>query len=256
MLSRALLPSILLASTLESSLGFACRQPLRLGAMSSRVNAPSRLCLASVGATTLRAAQGDDYALEIPYGLVENADDFSSNAAKRGDTLTRVILPTVAAAALATVFYPSLSNLIKGALDTGELSIIGNDSSQFIQNFVTVNGLILSILCGNTFVFLYQQTESIYKALYAEVSEAKSLLEQTALVCSGRPFYRDVLLAIQRYVANDLKRLDYSPATLLSQRPANDPLESILYLTSVRRSRAQPARPAPRAAANPPLTRR
>ena len=43
-----------------------------------------------------------------------------------------------------------------------------------------MNGLSLSILCGNSFYFLYQQTESIYAALYAEVTEAKSLLEQVA----------------------------------------------------------------------------
>jgi len=65
------------------------------------------------------------------------------------------------------------------------------------------------------------------------VSEAKSLLEQVSLVCAGRPFYKDVLLAIQRYVSQDLKRLDYSPATLLSNKPKDDPLETILYLTSV-----------------------
>ena len=31
----------------------------------------------------------------------------------------------------------------------------------------------------------------------------------------------------------DLKRIDYSPAVLLSSKPKDDPLESILYLTSV-----------------------
>ena len=65
------------------------------------------------------------------------------------------------------------------------------------------------------------------------MSEAKSLLEQVSLVCAGRPFYKDVLLAIKRYVSQDLKRLDYSPATLLSNKPKDDPLETILYLTSV-----------------------
>ena len=56
---------------------------------------------------------------------------------------------------------------------------------------------------------------------------------QTTLVCFGRPFYRDVLLAIQRYIRNDLKRLDFNPAVLLSAKPSSDPLESVLYLTSV-----------------------
>jgi len=65
------------------------------------------------------------------------------------------------------------------------------------------------------------------------VSEAKSLLEQVSLVGAGRPFYTNVLRNIQRYVQEDLKRIDYSPAVLLSAKPADDPLESILYLTSV-----------------------
>jgi len=60
--------------------------------------------------------------------------------------LVRIILPTAVAFILSTVLYPYLSLLIKGVLDAGELSIIGNDSSQFIQNFVTVRNLILLFL--------------------------------------------------------------------------------------------------------------
>ena len=37
------------------------------------------------------------------------------------------------------------------------------------QNFLTVNGLLFSILAGNSFIFLYTQTEAIYYALFAEV---------------------------------------------------------------------------------------
>jgi len=80
---------------------------------------------------------------------------------------------------------------------------------------------------------MYQQTENLYLALYAEVSEAKSLLEQVALVCANRPIYFNVLRNIQRYIKEDLKRIDYPPAVLLSSKPKDDPLESILYLTSV-----------------------
>eukprot|EP00494_Astrolonche_serrata_P007064 UN07089 len=58
-------------------------------------------------------------------------------------------------------------------------------------------------------------------------------MEQLALVCSGRPFYRSALENISRYVANDLRRLDQPPAVLVACKPRDDPLESILYLTSV-----------------------
>ncbi|CAE8593902.1 unnamed protein product, partial [Polarella glacialis] len=77
------------------------------------------------------------------------------------------------------------------------------------------------------------QNEAIFCALFAEVSEAKALMEQIALVCSGRPFYRSALENIRRYVNNDLKRLDKPPSVLCALKPRDDPLESILYLTSV-----------------------
>lgn len=64
---------------------------------------------------------------------------------------------------------------------------------------------------------------------------AKSLLEQVALVCQGREgLYRRILKAIFKYVHEDLKKFNSDdPAELLSARPADDPLEDILYLTSV-----------------------
>lgn len=81
--------------------------------------------------------------------------------------------------------------------------------------------------------FMYQQTENVYYALFNEVTEAKSLLEQVALVCQGRSMYGRCLECIYRYVTDDLKRLQSDPAVLLSARPSEDPLESIMYMTSV-----------------------
>eukprot|EP00967_Tisochrysis_lutea_P078969 scaffold107847_cov32-Tisochrysis_lutea.AAC.2 len=74
------------------------------------------------------------------------------------------------------------------------------DEAQFIQNFLTVIGLLFSILAGNAYSALYEQQEAIYFALFQEVSEAKSLLEQTTLVCQGRPFYQAALHYIRLYV--------------------------------------------------------
>jgi hypothetical protein len=65
------------------------------------------------------------------------------------------------------------------------------------------------------------------------VTEAKSLLEQVALVCQGRSMYNKVLESMSKYVKNDLKQLQADPAILISSRPVDDPLESIMYLTSV-----------------------
>jgi hypothetical protein len=81
---------------------------------------------------------------------------------------------------------------------------------------------------------MYQQQEAIYLALFDEVTVAKSLLEQVALVCQGRDaLYHRILSCIDSYVQNDLTQFQTEPAVLLSRRPVDDPLEDILYLTSV-----------------------
>jgi hypothetical protein len=62
---------------------------------------------------------------------------------------------------------------------------------------------------------------------------AKSLLEQVALVCQGRDLlYHRILECLDKYVQMDLTNFS-NPAVMLSDRPENDPLEDILYLTSV-----------------------
>jgi len=80
-----------------------------------------------------------------------------------------------------------------------------------------------------------KQQEAIYLALFEEVTMAKSLLEQVALVSQGREIlYEKILLCIQAYVRDDLTKFnDIEPSQLISKRPCDDPLEQILYLTSV-----------------------
>ena len=95
--------------------------------------------------------------------------------------------------------------------------------------------------------------KALYLALFDEVTEAKSLLEQVALVSQGRSMYLTCLTSIAKYVKDDLlggtmttavseSKNDKSkikaspsvtPSAILSARPVDDPLESILYLTSV-----------------------
>lgn len=45
--------------------------------------------------------------------------------------------------------------------------------------------------------------------------------------------YQRCLESIAKYVENDLKQIQKDPAILLSARPVDDPLESIMYMTSV-----------------------
>eukprot|EP00633_Aureoumbra_lagunensis_P001946 CAMPEP_0197299600 /NCGR_PEP_ID=MMETSP0890-20130614/46342_1 /TAXON_ID=44058 ORGANISM="Aureoumbra lagunensis, Strain CCMP1510" /NCGR_SAMPLE_ID=MMETSP0890 /ASSEMBLY_ACC=CAM_ASM_000533 /LENGTH=210 /DNA_ID=CAMNT_0042777971 /DNA_START=64 /DNA_END=696 /DNA_ORIENTATION=- len=70
-------------------------------------------------------------------------------------------------------------------------------------------------------------------AYFEEISVAKALLEQLALVCRGRPYYDRVLQNVRRYVDRDLKRVDLPPAVVLSSKPKDDPLETIMWFTSV-----------------------
>ena len=149
-------------------------------------------------------------------------------------TLGRVVLPAVAAAALGVGYYDNISKYINvNWLDEGSITFLSSDDIQYLPSFLAVLSLLFSILAGNAYQSLYSQQEDIYFALYREVSDAKSLLEQMALVCRGRPFYLDAIRALQQYVRTDLQRLDVPPAELIARSPSKDPLETIMYLTSV-----------------------
>jgi hypothetical protein len=149
-------------------------------------------------------------------------------------TLLRVGIPSILAGLAATFVFPGLAIYMASLMnDAGVFQVLSQDSSQFVQNFLTVSGLLFSILVGQTYYFMYQQQEAVYYALFNEVTEAKSLVEQVALVCQGRAMYTQVLKSISQYVQDDLKKLHDDPAVLLSARPVDDPLESVMYMTSV-----------------------
>merc|ERR1719221_845686 len=135
---------------------------------------------------------------------------------------------------LGFLFFPWLQAVARWMLAGGGAGVAFSDAAQgYVGNFPALISLLFSILAGNSYAALYGQNEAIFCALFAEVSEAKALMEQVALVCSGRLFYRSALENIRRYVENDLRRLDLPPAVLVSCKPRDDPLEGILYLTSV-----------------------
>jgi hypothetical protein len=151
-------------------------------------------------------------------------------------SILRVVVPAAGSALIANLIYPTIAMALADWInDAGVFAVVSQDASQFIQNILTTSGLTFSILTGQTYYFLYQQQEAIYIALFDEVAVAKSLLEQVSLVAQGREsLYRRILECIDRYVKEDLIRFnDSDPAVLLSSRPVDDPLEDILYLTSV-----------------------
>ena len=102
------------------------------------------------------------------------------------ETLRRVALPALLATIMGCLYFDNVSQMLANSLDPEALRVLGRDESQFMQNFQTVIGLLFSILAGNAYSSLYAQQENIFFALFQEVSEAKSLLEQVTLVCQGR----------------------------------------------------------------------
>lgn len=147
----------------------------------------------------------------------------------------RVCIPSLIVGVLAGAAYPPLSMVVAGWIDDPKaFEVVANDYAQYIQNILTTSGLMFSITVGYTYYFLYQQQEAIYLALFEEVTEAKCLLEQISLVSQGRPeMYQDILDCIERYVVEDLTQFFVEPSILLSRRPIDDPLEEIMYITSV-----------------------
>lgn len=66
-------------------------------------------------------------------------------------TLLRVGIPSVGAGIVATLVFPALALALAGNFQNpGVFSVLSQDSSQFVQNFLTVAGLLFSILVGQT----------------------------------------------------------------------------------------------------------
>lgn len=169
--------------------------------------------------------------------IVDQLPEEYSNLKPQIKTFIRVVSPSLLWAFISASLYPSMAMSLaewKEVYTYGVIDVIGNDYSQYVQNVLVTCSLVFSILIGQTYYFMYQQQEKVFYALFLEVTEAKSLLEQVALVCSGRTMYPKLLSYISQYVESDLKKLNIlNPAVSLSRRPMDDPLESILYLTSV-----------------------
>lgn len=168
-------------------------------------------------------------------------------------TVVRTVLPSIVVAIVSAAVYPSLAQSLvhlttTSAYGGGDVSdannllytdevliVLSNDLSQYVQNILTTCALLFGMLVGQTYYFMYQQQELVFYALFAEVTEAKSLLEQISLMTYGRPgLYPSLLSRMNDYVQNDLKLLSVKdPIAVTSGLPKDDPLESILYATSV-----------------------
>jgi hypothetical protein len=69
-------------------------------------------------------------------------------------TLIRVGIPSVVAGVVSTYLFPAFAlGLATLMNDAGVFAVLSQDSSQFVQNFLTVSGLLFSILVGQTVRF-------------------------------------------------------------------------------------------------------
>ena len=66
-------------------------------------------------------------------------------------TLLRVSVPSILAGILATLLFPGLSLFLASHItNPGTFTVLSQDSSQFVQNFLSVASLLFSILVGQT----------------------------------------------------------------------------------------------------------
>jgi len=194
---------------------------------------------------------------------IESLDVHSNTV--RNQTLVRILLPSILYALLTFTLYPALVHTLTEVIRTSfdglqepylygpaTLNLILTDNSnQFIQNIHNFCGLLFTLITAHTFSFLIKQQERVYYALFEECSTIQSVLEQVALVSEGRPyFHQNLLSCIYKYLQQDIiptmtlmtettttrrrkKEYEGLPAYMISIRPMDDPLETMLYLTSV-----------------------
>ena len=94
-----------------------------------------------------------------PYRKIES-DKEKSRVGR--NTFLRVGIPSVVAGVVSTLAFPGLAlGLATLFNDAGVFAVLSQDASQFVQNFLTVAGLLFSILVGQTFYFMYQQQVSL-----------------------------------------------------------------------------------------------
>ena len=117
-------------------------------------------------------------------------------------TAKRIFLPTSIISAIAYVAFAPLAQLTHDVLGRKTAMLIG--SSDLAKTVPGVLGLLFSVVASNTFTALYEQQEAAHLAVYAEVSCARSLLEQLVLVLGGpgEPRCRSALRAFRRYVGD------------------------------------------------------
>ena len=90
-------------------------------------------------------------------------------------TLLRVGFPSAVAGVAATLVFPALTRLACTVNSAQTFALLTPAATDYTGQFLSVIGLLYSLLVGQTYSFVYSQQEAIYYALFNEVTEAKSL---------------------------------------------------------------------------------
>ena len=74
-----------------------------------------------------------------------------STAKREWKTLLRVGVPSIVAGVISYLIFPFLAMTLASSISSaGALTVLSTDSSQFVQNFLSVSSLLFSILVGQT----------------------------------------------------------------------------------------------------------
>lgn len=140
----------------------------------------------------------------------------------------------------ASAFCP-LASALRSLLATPAQDVLKDDMTQFAQNAFAVLLLLFSLLLGETFSMLLDRQDRLCRAIYTEVSEARTLIEQLVLLSAGRQggdgswssSSQNLLENVEAYLVQDLQQL--GKRRILPERGAApvDALETLLFATSV-----------------------
>ena len=62
-----------------------------------------------------------------------------------------LLVPSLAVGAISLVAFPALCRGMRSAFGVATLAVLSGDQGQFIQNFLSVIGILFSLLIGNTY---------------------------------------------------------------------------------------------------------
>jgi len=143
---------------------------------------------------------------------------------------------------LAGFLFCPLSEGLRSLIATPAQEVLKDDMTQFTQNAFALVLLVFGLLLGETLSMLLQRQDRLYCAIYQEVSEARSLVEQLVLLGGARQGKTvgtewtsnsaTLLDDMEAYLIQDLQQLG-EIRILVDRGPKPDPLESLLFATSV-----------------------